>query len=138
MTAQQIVVEELLIFNQSIKNEMSSKNLDVTGRASQSLRVISTDKKAASVGIDYIEYLNRGRGPGKFPPIDKIKEWVDRRNLEVAPYVIARKIANEGTEIFKDRTKGLMLEEKIALTVKRIKKRLPEELKAEILNKLTR
>jgi len=137
MTAVKIITEELLIFNQSIRNEMSRKNLDVTGRASQSLRVISSENKAASVGIDYIEYLNRGRGPGKFPPIDKIKEWVDRRNLEVAPYVIARKIANEGTEIFKDRTKGLMLDPKIALTIKRIKKRLPEELAAEILNKIT-
>jgi hypothetical protein len=87
---------------------MSNKNLDVTGRASASLKVVKSANKIASVGIDYIEYLNRGRGPGKFPPIDKIKQWVDARNLEVAPYVIARKIAQEGTEIYKDRTKGIM------------------------------
>jgi len=138
MNAEQIVVQELELFNQSIRNTMSKKNIDTTGRASQSLRVVSSGNKAASVGIDYIEYLNRGRGPGKFPPIDKIAEWVDARNLEVAPYVIARKIANEGTEIYKDRTKGLMLEEKITLTVKRLKERLPKALSAEIINKITK
>lgn len=60
---------------------------------------------------DYWYYVENGRGPGKFPPIDKILEWI--RIKPVIPYsdsrgrlpteeqlafLISRKIANEGTE----------------------------------------
>ena len=56
-------------------------------------------------------YVENGRGPGKFPPIDKILEWI--RVKPVIPYtdsrgrlpteeqlafLIARKIAEQGTE----------------------------------------
>lgn len=60
---------------------------------------------------DYWYYVENGRGPGKFPPIDKILEWVrikpiipysDSRGRlpteEQLAFLIARKIANEGTE----------------------------------------
>ena len=92
--------------------------------------------KIQSVGINYITFLNTGRGPGKFPPPEQIKKWVIARNLKIAPYLIGRKIAQEGTEIFKDRTKGLMLEEKISITVKRISERLPLAVFAQIKERL--
>lgn len=59
----------------------------------------------------YWIYVENGRGPGKFPPIDKILEWI--RCKPVIPYsdsrgrlpteeqlafLIARKIAEQGTE----------------------------------------
>lgn len=60
---------------------------------------------------DYWIYVENGRGPGKFPPIDKILEWIrvkpvipysDNRGRlpteEQLAFLIARKIANEGTE----------------------------------------
>lgn len=60
---------------------------------------------------DYWIYVENGRGPGKFPPIDKILEWI--RVKPVIPYsdsrgrlpteeqlafLIARKIAEQGTD----------------------------------------
>ena len=60
---------------------------------------------------DYWKYVEEGRKPGKFPPLDKIEEWI--RIKPVAPYpdakgrvpsnqqlafLIGRKIAEEGTE----------------------------------------
>lgn len=60
---------------------------------------------------DYWKYVEEGRGPGKFPPIGKILEWV--RVKPILPYpdkngrlptenqlafLIGRKIANEGFE----------------------------------------
>lgn len=60
---------------------------------------------------DYWYYVENGRGPGKFPPIDKILEWVrikpiipysDSRGRlpteEQLAFLIARKIAEQGTE----------------------------------------
>jgi hypothetical protein len=137
MTPEQIIVDELTKFNTEIRNEMSRKGLDTTGKASASLRVVKSANIIASVGIDYIEYLNRGRGPGKQPPLEKIKQWVEAKNLEVAPFVIARKIGREGTEIFRDRTKGLMLEPKIEDTVKRITKRVGEAIAINVTKRIT-
>lgn len=60
---------------------------------------------------EYWKWVEDGRGPGKFPPLDRIEEWITIK--PVAPYpdaqgrvpsnkqlafLIGRKIANEGTE----------------------------------------
>ena len=59
----------------------------------------------------YWKWANYGRGPGKFPPINKIEDWIKRRKIAPYPtksgriptrpqlaYLIARKIAREGFE----------------------------------------
>lgn len=58
---------------------------------------------------EYWKWANYGRGPGKFPPKDKIEDWIRRRKITPYPtksgktptrpqlaFLIARKIANEG------------------------------------------
>jgi len=59
---------------------------------------------------DYWKYVEHGRKPGKFPPVDKIISWI--KNKPVLPYevngklptenqlayLIGRKIATEGIE----------------------------------------
>lgn len=64
---------------------------------------------------DYWYYVENGRKSGKFPPLDKIKEWIEikpvlphvmtlKNGKTVLPtvdqlaYLIGRKIANEGTQ----------------------------------------
>ena len=54
----------------------------------------------------YWEYIERGRGPGKFPPPEAIRNWIEvkhivPRNDTTVPqltYLISRKIAREGTK----------------------------------------
>ena len=59
----------------------------------------------------YWRYANYGRSPGKFPPPDKIEDWIVRRKISPYPtksgktptrkqltYLISRKIAREGFE----------------------------------------
>lgn len=65
--------------------------------------------------MDYWKWVEYGRKPGKFPPIDKILSWVRVKNIVPKPYVledgrevipnerqiaflIARSIANNGIE----------------------------------------
>ena len=58
---------------------------------------------------EYWKFANYGRGPGKFPPPDKIEKWIIRRKITPYPtrsgriptrkqltYLISRKIAEEG------------------------------------------
>lgn len=60
---------------------------------------------------DYWDYVENGRKPGKFPPPNKIKEWIMVKPINPYPaangklptinqlsFLIGRKIANEGTE----------------------------------------
>lgn len=60
---------------------------------------------------DYYYYVENGRGAGRFPPIQKIIQWVEAKGIQPYPtsdgrlpttpqlaYLIGRKIANEGYE----------------------------------------
>ena len=60
---------------------------------------------------EYWKFANYGRSPGKFPPPDKIEDWIVRRKISPYPtksgktptrkqltYLISRKIAREGFE----------------------------------------
>lgn len=57
--------------------------------------------------VDYWFTVEVGRQPGRFPPIEPIRRWVEQRRIgEPSKYpstafLIARKIAREGTEIWK-------------------------------------
>ncbi len=58
---------------------------------------------------DYWVFTENGRGPGKFPPPDAIRRWIEVKPVEPSPingrtptvdqltFLISRKIANEGT-----------------------------------------
>lgn len=54
----------------------------------------------------YWMYIENGRGPGRFPPIDAIQTWMtvkhivprENRTVPQVSYLIARKIAREGTQ----------------------------------------
>ena len=60
---------------------------------------------------DYYKWVEEGRKPGKFPPVDKILEWIKAKPVLPRPldngklpnenqlaYLIGRKIATEGIE----------------------------------------
>lgn len=60
---------------------------------------------------DYWYYIEHGRNPGKFPPVDKILEWIEIKPVLPYPdkngklptpnqlaYLIGRKIATEGID----------------------------------------
>jgi hypothetical protein len=121
-------------FNDSIKETLRAKGIDNTREASESLRIESDKDSVKSIGVDYIEYLDRGRPPGKFPPVDKIRQWVSTKPVEINPYLVGKKISIEGTEIFKNPSKGLELDDKISKLQDELKKSLPKGLKADILN----
>lgn len=100
--------------------ELARQNLDANNtNASHNLynsfeKIIEIGEDFFSVKIsmaDYGKYVENGRGPGKFPPPDKIREWIEIKPVSIQPgmngrtpsidqltFLISRKIANEGTE----------------------------------------
>ena len=100
--------------------ENARNNLDAN-QSNASYNLYNSFEKVIEVGEDYFkvsisladywQYLEKGRGPGKFPPVDKIKEWIEVKPINPTPlsngktpsveqlsFLISRKIANEGTE----------------------------------------
>lgn len=93
---------------EAVKNNMPSY-YELKDKISFHLQVGDTYFEIEFNAPEYWKYANYGRGPGKFPPIDKIEEWIKRRKITPLPsrsgripsrpqlaYLIARKISLEG------------------------------------------
>lgn len=90
---------------------------------------------------DWFRYMIYGRGPGKFPPPDKIKRWVERnpdilakaketfKNITSAglAFLIGRKISREGTDVWQGKRKGVPF-------IEAMEQNMPELLKALVRN----
>jgi len=86
-----------------------------TGKFAESLNVEvkqwGSMINASLTGLSYGFYLSEGRAPGRLPPIKKIEEWIIAKGItgnlqkEISvsslAFLIARKIAREGTAYFK-------------------------------------
>lgn len=92
---------------------------------------------------DYLKYVDEGRGPGKFPPLDKIKQWIRIKPVLPTPmngklptenqlaYLIGRKIANKGiepTNIINKTVDSYQLEKKARIAIYSVIDKLTEDL----------
>lgn len=116
-----------------IQAELSGKDIYSSGSASASLEISGNQL----LGNSYLFYLDQGRGPGKFPPtlIDwvRLKLGLEDREAKKADFLIRRKISREGTEIYKDKSKGIELNRLVDETLDELIKELPNEVAVEAL-----
>lgn len=89
--------------------------------STSSFRYELTPESGKLYAPDYVKYLFYGRGPGKFPPPDSMLDFVKKNPdiLERAKtvfkylteqglaFMIGRKIAKEGTDIYQGKKKGV-------------------------------
>ena len=95
--------------------ELATKNntshYELSNNIKFNLQVNDTVFEIEFQAPSYWKYANYGRSPGKFPPLDKIEDWIIRRKITPYPtrdgrlpttkqlsFLIARKIAREGFE----------------------------------------
>lgn len=99
-----------------LQAEFDSKGLNFTNEARNSLSSSATDKILKIDGLMRVIVLNSGRKPGAFPPVEPIREWVrGKLNVEESEvngvaFMIARKIAKSGTDILRNKAKGLQID----------------------------
>ncbi|UAB85694.1 hypothetical protein INR75_06680 [Zunongwangia sp. SCSIO 43204] len=98
---------------ESIREDLIKKHIELGMRASgqwvESLENRTKGLSGQIWGEPYTEQLVNGRKPGNFPPIERMRQWVINKKLETTnkkrismlAFLIARKIAKEGTEYFK-------------------------------------
>ena len=134
---------------EEIRKRMSDKDLNSTGNASRSLNTKATETKLEIKGERYIGALDQGRKPGKFPPLQKIIDYVKREGIdfvingksigiESTAYLMGKGMAENGSIIYRDRTKGIELESIVDMGIQLIKKRITAQFlidtKAKIID----
>lgn len=136
------IIKEVEKFNDSIVEALDSKNISNTREAARSLHIEYGKDFVRSIGIFYLEFLDTGRAPGNFPPIQPLIDWakskfgVNDAEAKQIAFLTGRKIARLGTEIFRNNSKGIELSEKIVTLRKAINESVKESVVLEIKQKL--
>lgn len=97
------------------KRKLTDKGINASYKLLNSVETVvrrNDDTFTVTINLeDYWYYVENGRGPGRFPPVSKILEWI--RVKPITPYsdsrgrlpteeslafLISRKIAEQGTE----------------------------------------
>jgi hypothetical protein len=91
-----IIIEELQrLLNENDITSASNLYNSLDSQFIDSLDGIQLDV----ISNDYLKFVDEGRSPGKFPPIDAIKDWVGTKGIdESAAWPIAHKIFKFGIE----------------------------------------
>lgn len=138
------IIKEVERFNDSIRETLTAKGINDTGEAARSLYVDYGSDFVRSIGIFYLEFLDTGRGPGNPPPFNRILEWAMQKTGQpkekvwgLAVYV-TDKIARLGTEIFRNNSEGIELQEKIVTLRKEIQVAVKQATIVTIRQKLDR
>lgn len=130
-----------------IRSKLDQKSLNDSGSTRNSLRLEANNDSLKIYGKSHILFLNRGRYPGGKLPYDSAKkqsyllEWAKRRTSSLREakslaFLVGRKLQREGSEIFKDRSKGLMLEDTQKKGIELIKSYTINKFKSDIISKL--
>ncbi len=85
------MIEEVLkkyadIIEKNYKSKLSDNR--ASGKLINSVKV-ETDGHLITIKLeDYWKYLEEGRKPGKFPPINQLISWIAEKNIQPKPYTL--------------------------------------------------
>ena len=69
-----------------------------TGLFGNTAKFLFHRHKAELFAPRYTQYMLYGRRPGKMPPVEPIRLWMERYNIPGNPWSVAKKIARYGTK----------------------------------------
>ena len=140
-------MEDYRKFLETVTKE-NTKHYELSNNIKFNLQVNDTLFEIEFQAPSYWKYANYGRSPGKFPPPDKIEDWIIRRKITPYPtrsgktptrkqltYLISRKIAREGFEGSGFLEKSL--EEQQDYWEDRIKESISKDIELEIMEWLS-
>lgn len=131
-----------------IATKDNTKHYELSKNIKFNLQVNDTLFEIEFQAPSYWKFANYGRSPGKFPPFDKIEDWIIRRKITPYPtrsgktptrpqltYLISRKIAREGFEGsgFLEKSLG----EQADYWEDRIKEAISQDIELEIMEWLS-
>jgi hypothetical protein len=105
---EQIFRQELQSLLEDIEVRYDQLGMRAGGQFASDLEIGQNRLSGEIWGSHYVEQLVNGRPPGKMPPVAAIEQWIDDKGIAAIDitssslaFLIARKIAREGTEYFK-------------------------------------
>ena len=110
-TNREILEKEFEVLKQELTEKHISLGMQASGNWVESLEVVASDSSVTLLGNSYTEQLSNGREPGQMPPIQTIEQWILDKGIapiesnittSTLAFLIARKIAREGTRYFKE------------------------------------
>lgn len=132
---------------EGVKNDAASKGQKIP---LSSFRFEADNQAGQLYAADYFQYLVEGRSPGKQPPVDTMRAFVDdnpeildhARQLyadisrESLAYLIGRKIGKQGTNIFQGKKPGIDLDGVLREKQEQLFKSIVGSMTAQVLTKI--
>lgn len=108
------ILDFLNAVRRSIIDDQLTKKIHSSGKSASSLQVGANRTTGYLTGSAYFQQQVLGRRPGKFPPISAIMDWIKEKGIQPRDisqkslaFIIARKIAEKGTDITLKKRPGL-------------------------------
>lgn len=131
---QNIIFEELEDLRERIISNIDSTGRNASGRTAKSMHTDVSANRGVLFGRMAFGALETGRKPGKVPVgfYQIIKQWVIDKGIAFDSlternsfaYLVSRKIANEGTMLYRKGSEADVYTEEIPETIERIKDRV--------------
>lgn len=103
-----VLQEEMELLRDDLIIKYDELGMRASSEWANTAKVEASQTKGIIYAQYYTEQLVNGREPGKFPPISMIEKWILDKEIPLVnitisslAFLIARKIAREGTEYFK-------------------------------------
>lgn len=134
MTVEQILDKEFELIQRDLVTKYDELGMRASGKWADSLERTTTPFNVKIFGEDYTTQLVNGRRPGAFPPVEAIKKWIVDKGIvnnikgsisvSSLAFLIARKIAREGTNYFKqggtDLVDAVVTDERIQMIIDKV------------------
>jgi hypothetical protein len=134
---EEIIRDFLEAMKQGLIDYMDAEDRNATGKSKSSIQAINvTGSTGQLVGAQYIEYVFKGRAPGRMPPLNQIIDWCNARGIpRGVAWVIAKNIAESGTKLWQSKRNifdEIITPEKVDAFVDSVAKIYTARLKTEI------
>ena len=123
----ELVSSELEALKQKVIENQKNSGQVASGRTIASMKVEVTEDGGVLWGRSPFGTLETGRKPGKVPAgfWKIIRQWMDDKGIQVHKpdsfaYLVARKIANEGTQLFRNGGRDDIYSPEVKDTVERV------------------
>ncbi len=138
--AKQFIAQAKLDIRTKKVSNYRKSPVNASGELDRSFEYRITDTGMEILANDYVYYLLYGRKPGRKPPFQAIRDWIDQKgivpnegntsaNMDSLAWAIVKSIANKGTSIyqtFAGSNSGLLDESFDPEALKQLEKELTE------------
>lgn len=145
MNRKEIYTDYLERFKKDLITNYDKLGLRASGKFAESLDYEIKGNKLTMYGAKHSIFMENGRGPGGFPPLKAIENWIETKHGLPAifvekkkqfAFIIARKIAREGIKVPNQHNAGNVISDVVTLYLGEYLYRLLDEVGEEFMREV--